>query len=211
MLAEGNPDEEKIGAFGVGFYSLFSVTEEPFVKSGSQWMGFYWKDKKDQLFARRGDLPKSTDSDSNRQWTTFEMGLRESAPMPSAFDFIRFLTSSITFMAHLDEVTVWLDGKRLAKLTKDKGIPKDLPIPSGFRNTSDANMMTLKRVKTTCETSVSSWYINSYVSFQLLKFLPRYFAWSTLGGLKRSHHLDLIIQFPRSPRMQASSHLSFLL
>jgi hypothetical protein len=49
-LAEGNPDEQKIGAFGVGpststivgsifmmfpgFYSLFSVTEEPFVKSG---------------------------------------------------------------------------------------------------------------------------------------------------------------------------------
>ena len=80
--AEGNPDEEKIGAFGVGtlsafilcdftlisclsgFYSLFSVTEEPFVTSGGepqgpfivittyilsgQWMGFYWKDKKDQ-------------------------------------------------------------------------------------------------------------------------------------------------------------------
>lgn len=50
-LAEGNPDEEKIGAFGVGvspsicyvttastsvagFYSLFSITEEPFVTSG---------------------------------------------------------------------------------------------------------------------------------------------------------------------------------
>lgn len=51
ISAEGNPDEEKIGAFGVGqylgplttcvqylfllgFYSLFSVTEEPFVTSG---------------------------------------------------------------------------------------------------------------------------------------------------------------------------------
>ena len=52
--AEGNPDEEKIGAFGVGaftsyslhflavlasnpgFYSLFSVTEEPFVTSGGE-------------------------------------------------------------------------------------------------------------------------------------------------------------------------------
>jgi hypothetical protein len=83
-LAEGNPDEEKIGAFGVGgsvhhvetiifshiastgFYSLFSVTEEPWVTSGGtptlliispplysrtsgQWMNFYWKDKKDQV------------------------------------------------------------------------------------------------------------------------------------------------------------------
>jgi hypothetical protein len=51
-----------------GFYSLFSVTEEPFVSSGGkfdihnqvfvcscflpeQWMGFYWKDKKDQVGA----------------------------------------------------------------------------------------------------------------------------------------------------------------
>lgn len=49
VTAEGNPDEEKIGAFGVGFYSLFSVTEEPFVTSGSDWMGFYWKDGKDQV------------------------------------------------------------------------------------------------------------------------------------------------------------------
>ncbi|CAJ0860169.1 12670_t:CDS:2 [Entrophospora sp. SA101] len=28
-IAEGNPDVEKIGAFGVGFYSLFSICEEP--------------------------------------------------------------------------------------------------------------------------------------------------------------------------------------
>jgi hypothetical protein len=58
-LAEGNPDEEKIGAFGVGqlpvsccdvsfdtlipwtgFYSLFSVTEEPMVTSGGQHSSF---------------------------------------------------------------------------------------------------------------------------------------------------------------------------
>ncbi len=50
-IAEGNPDEDKIGAFGVGafqwsinvgitwqhnsgFYSVFSVTDTPFVASG---------------------------------------------------------------------------------------------------------------------------------------------------------------------------------
>lgn len=34
-IAEGNPDEAKIGAFGVGFYSVFSICEDPFVTSGS--------------------------------------------------------------------------------------------------------------------------------------------------------------------------------
>lgn len=30
-IAEGNPDDTKIGAFGVGFYSVFSICEEPYV------------------------------------------------------------------------------------------------------------------------------------------------------------------------------------
>ncbi|KAF9644423.1 hypothetical protein BDM02DRAFT_3272450 [Thelephora ganbajun] len=144
-IAEGNPDEEKIGAFGVGFYSLFSVTEEPFVTSGGQWMGFYWKDKKDQLFARRGYLPDKTDD----PWTTFEMDLREPTPIPAAFDFTRFLVSSITFMAHLREVSMYFDDKRLVHLTKDAGIPKQLTIPRGLRPTSTMGFMTVKGLKST--------------------------------------------------------------
>lgn len=35
-IAEGNPDETKIGAFGVGFYSVFSECDEPFVISGNK-------------------------------------------------------------------------------------------------------------------------------------------------------------------------------
>ncbi|OCH90810.1 hypothetical protein OBBRIDRAFT_834709 [Obba rivulosa] len=145
-IAEGNPDEEKIGAFGVGFYSLFSVTEEPFVTSGDQWMGFYWKDKKDQLFARRGNLPPST---ANDPWTTFEMPLREPGPIPKAFDFTRFLTSSITFMAHLNEVSVYLDGQRLAKLTKAPGVPKSIALPSGLKSQSPMSTMRATSIQTT--------------------------------------------------------------
>jgi hypothetical protein len=37
-IAEGNPDETKIGAFGVGFYSVFADCEEPFVSSGNEAM-----------------------------------------------------------------------------------------------------------------------------------------------------------------------------
>lgn len=80
-------------------------------------MGFYWKDKKDQLYARRGIIPPITGSDSSL-WTSFEMPLREQAAIPSPFDLTRFLASSITFMVHIREVSIFFDNKRLARLTK---------------------------------------------------------------------------------------------
>ncbi|KAH7929282.1 hypothetical protein BV22DRAFT_1081369, partial [Leucogyrophana mollusca] len=143
-IAEGNPDEEKIGAFGVGFYSLFSVTEEPFVKSGGHGMQFYWKDKRDQLNVRRGDLPSK---DTIDPWTSFEMTLRESAPIPQAFDFTRFLASSITFMTYLTDITVFFDDRRLARLTKSTGATNDMGLLRGLKASSGLGMMNVKAVK----------------------------------------------------------------
>ncbi|KAK0212970.1 hypothetical protein DFS33DRAFT_1285718 [Desarmillaria ectypa] len=145
-IAEGNPDEEKIGAFGVGFYSLFSVTEEPFVTSGGQWMGFYWKDKKDQLFARRGTLPNA---EQISPWTSFDMVLREDATIPPASDFARFLASSITFMNYLSEVSVYMDDKRLMHLTKSSGADERLVIPRGLQTSSRKLIMHVKSIKST--------------------------------------------------------------
>ena len=98
-----------------------------------------------KLFARRGNLPNQ----SNDPWTTFEMDLREPTPIPPAFDFTRFLISSITFMAHLREVSVYFDDKRLAHLTKDAGFPKQLTIPRSLRPTSTQGFMTIKGLKST--------------------------------------------------------------
>ncbi|KAK7057384.1 hypothetical protein R3P38DRAFT_2840641 [Favolaschia claudopus] len=148
-IAEGNPDEEKIGAFGVGFYSLFSVTDEPMVKSGDQWMGFYWKDNKDQLFARRGSLPTTIPDDPDRVWTVFEMPLRQPVPAPVAFDFIRFLASSITFMRYLSEVSVYFDDKRLVRLQKASGVSKSLQIPKSLQKRSPLGAMNVTGVSAT--------------------------------------------------------------
>ena len=49
-----------------------------------------------QLLARRGET-ESTGEEAEK-WTSFEMPLREAGPIPVAFDFTRFLASSITFM-----------------------------------------------------------------------------------------------------------------
>ncbi|KAG2126877.1 uncharacterized protein EDB93DRAFT_1257371 [Suillus bovinus] len=146
-IAEGNPDEEKIGAFGVGFYSLFSVTEEPFVISGGHGMQFYWKDKTgDQLLVRRGDLPSKDVLQSN-PWTTFEMTLREQGPVPQPFDLTRFLASSITFMVHLRSVSVFLDSHRLAHLTKSSGVPRELELPKALKKSSGSGLMNVKTTR----------------------------------------------------------------
>lgn len=75
------------------------------------------------------------------------MDLREPTSIPVAFDFTRFLVSSITFMAHLREVTVYFDDKRLVHLTKDAGTPTQLIIPRSLRPTSTMGFMNIKGMK----------------------------------------------------------------
>ncbi|CEG67361.1 hypothetical protein RMATCC62417_03805 [Rhizopus microsporus] len=121
-IAEGNPDEQKIGAFGVGFYSLFSVCENPFVFSGSQCMAFYFKG--DQLFAKRADVPEK-DIDS---WTSFLMDLREPMEMPDFDNFCKFLTTSMGFTANLREVTVFFDDQQIFSIKKRVAEPRAMAI-----------------------------------------------------------------------------------
>jgi hypothetical protein len=75
-IAEGNPDAEKIGAFGVGFYSVFSICDDPFVSSGKECMAFYWNDR-DQLFVRRREL------DKEEEMTTFMLNMRTPTEIPN--------------------------------------------------------------------------------------------------------------------------------
>ncbi|KAG8920890.1 hypothetical protein FRC02_000579, partial [Tulasnella sp. 418] len=147
-IAEGNPDEEKIGAFGVGFYSLFSITDEPFVKSGNQWMGFYWKD--DQLVARRGKLPLSIGlARSGSPWTSFSMPLREAALFPGSYlDFVRFLAMSLTFVRDLKDVSLYIDGHRVARIQKGVERAKQLAIQEYFDRTTPLRMMKVKEIHT---------------------------------------------------------------
>ena len=100
-----------------------------------------------KLFARRGNIPNQT----NDPWTAFEMDLREPAPIPAAFDFARFLVSSIPFMVHLREVSVYFDDKRLVHLTKDTAIPEQLTVPHGLIPTSPMGFMNIKGLKSTRE------------------------------------------------------------
>jgi Protein of unknown function (DUF3684) len=160
-----------------GFYSLFSVTDEPHVTSGgtphhshepTTVLLFHTRTMDElllegqegsgqsclyivvstilphlQLFVRRGTIPVWFDP-----WTTFQMTLREPGPIPPAFDLTRFLVSSITFMTHLSEVSVYFDDKRLVILSKDSGMSKEVPMLRGLRTTSPEGMMEVKSIET---------------------------------------------------------------
>ncbi|KAF8549066.1 hypothetical protein OG21DRAFT_1500623 [Imleria badia] len=144
-IAEGNPGPEKIGAFGVGFYSLFSVTDRPFVSSQGHGMQFHWRDNKDQLYVRRGNLPSR---EIPNPWTTFEMPLREAGPIPPALDFLRFLASSITFMVNLREVGVFVNGHCIGRIKKFPGTVQGVGIPGELRLSSrPLSIMNVKEIQ----------------------------------------------------------------
>ncbi|KAG6891738.1 hypothetical protein C0992_006158 [Termitomyces sp. T32_za158] len=154
-IAEGNPDEEKIGAFG------------PIFGDRRAFCGFWefnngWVSTGKTRKTRRGQIPSSDDGPP--PWTVFEMVLREPAPIPMAFDFTRFLTSSITFMTYLSEVSFFLDDKRLARLRKTSGIPKELGLPKGLRTSTESGIMTVKDIKCTplhIQAEVLQWVYSS--------------------------------------------------
>ena len=129
-------------------------------------MNFYWRGEKDQvscactpdldlipttsfqLRVRHGSIPASVEGVVD-PWTTFHITLREPGPIPAALNFTRFLASSITFMTHLSEVSVYFDNKQLVRLSKYRGVAKKVPMLRGLKGTSPKGMMNVKSIETT--------------------------------------------------------------
>jgi hypothetical protein len=145
--------------------TLWNLSRFYSYKSG-KWMKFDWKHGKDQvsyvctphlnpisttssqLYVRRGSIPTSIDGVVD-PWTTFHTTLREPGPIPAAMDLTRFLATSIIFMTHLSEVSVYFDNKRLVRLSKNRRVSKKVPMLRGLKGTSPKGMMNVKSIKTT--------------------------------------------------------------
>ncbi|EME85353.1 uncharacterized protein MYCFIDRAFT_202100 [Pseudocercospora fijiensis CIRAD86] len=139
-IAEGNPDETKIGAFGVGFYSVFADCESPFVTSGKETMAFYWK--KDSLFTRRGKLP-----DSEIQGTTFLLDYRsQTTPVPQLLSLCQFLATSLTFVG-LESIELHLDQWNILTLTKKMAPAAAVKIPSDVNPKTKDGLMKISDVE----------------------------------------------------------------
>lgn len=112
-IAEGNPDESKIGAFGVGAYTMFSICEEPLVLSGNQALAFVWKG--DALWTKTVD----NDNGKNHEgWTSFILPSRDPYPLPDLQEFGEFLCASLTFTKCLREIRVFVDNTSRMTITK---------------------------------------------------------------------------------------------
>jgi len=138
-IAEGNPDETKIGAFGVGFYSTFADCEEPFVSSGREAMAFFWKTN--ALFTRRLKLP---DGEGNHD-TNFVLDYRDTtSTIPSLISLSQFLASSLTFVG-IEKMELWVDQWNVLTLNKKTSPALDVSIPKDIEpKTSEGFMKILK-------------------------------------------------------------------
>lgn len=139
-IAEGNPDETKIGAFGVGFYSVFADCEEPFVSSGSEAMAFYWKGN--ALFTRKLVLPEEQSSTD----TAFVLDYRNTTtPVPNLLSISQFLATSLTFVA-LQNIEFWIDDYQVLTLNKKQAPSVDVPIPRDLETKTREGLMKLSAV-----------------------------------------------------------------
>src|ERR1700753_4065267 len=126
-IAEGNPDETKIGAFGVGFYSVFADCEEPFVISGRKTMAFIWKGN--SLFTKASLLGQ----DQPMQETCFVLNYRNNtSPVPNLLSVCQFLCTSLTFV-NLGAIEFWLDDWNILKLQKSSFQGDVARIPSTIK------------------------------------------------------------------------------
>ncbi|KAM7208769.1 heat shock cognate 90 kDa protein [Naviculisporaceae sp. PSN 640] len=142
-IAEGNPDETKIGAFGVGFYSVFADCEEPFVSSGKEAMAFYWKGN--ALFTRKLQVPREQASSD----TAFVLDYRNTTtPMPNLLSVAQFLATSLTFIA-LQNIEFWIDDWKVLALQKKTSPSVRIHIPRDLETKTKDGLMSLASAERT--------------------------------------------------------------
>lgn len=147
-IADGNPDETKIGAFGVGFYSVFADCDEPFVVSGERTMAFYWKGN--TLSTKVASVPQ----DHRGSDTTFSLDYRQANPaspsyspskIPNLPTLCQFLATSLTFVG-LQSIELRLDDHKIISFAKKTSPAVDVRVPQGLRTETQGGFMRVAHV-----------------------------------------------------------------
>lgn len=155
-IASGNPNETKIGAFGVGFYSVFELTEEPLVHSGNQIMNFKYKGVQlEYHFTEKAPC--------YQKGTLIDLPYKNQGQLPDLVKFIGFLVQSFLLIS-LKEVNLQLKyGNKnvvnLLSLSKGSGTAKMLVPPSDCQLRSPQKMLKVNKIEST-PLSITLKYLN---------------------------------------------------
>lgn len=167
-IADGNPDETKIGAFGVGFYSVFADCDEPFVVSGDKTMAFYWKGN--TLSTKIANVP----AEHHTTDTTFSLDYRQAdtkspsynpSKLPNIPDLCQFLATSLTFVG-LETIDLHVDDYVVASFTKKISPPEDMRVPSGLKTETEGGLMRVSQV-TRQHSQIDANWLNVIASAQI--------------------------------------------
>lgn len=114
-IATGNPDENSVGHFGVGFYSVFAASDSPCISSVGRRMEFFWRG---QGIAVRRELAHDTVGGE----TTITLVLKPTAEarcwqIPK---LRQFLSRALCFLKHVVRIDLDVDGATVAMLTRDQ-------------------------------------------------------------------------------------------
>eukprot|EP01094_Clydonella_sp_ATCC50884_P010569 TRINITY_DN2026_c0_g1_i1.p1 TRINITY_DN2026_c0_g1~~TRINITY_DN2026_c0_g1_i1.p1 ORF type:complete len:883 (+),score=274.58 TRINITY_DN2026_c0_g1_i1:275-2923(+) len=126
-IAEGNPDENTVGMFGVGFYSVFSMCETPCIRSGGRCLAFHWEG--DQLAYATADDPFAMMSGYT---TEFVLPLRTPTAL-NVRELAGYLESALYFSKTLRQVEIAVGGEVVAVVERKStsARPRTLAEPLG--------------------------------------------------------------------------------
>lgn len=165
-IASGNPNESKIGAFGVGFYSVFELTDEPLVHSGAKIVNFKYKGV--QLHYYENNARKY------QKGTLIDLPYRHPGNLGDVGSFSGFLIQNF-LLINLNEINleiIYGNGtkKTVLHLKKSPGEQVPMKTPSTFEGV-DSNFFTLRKVKMT-KFTVECKYMNSALFSRAPKNTP---------------------------------------
>ncbi|KAG8216243.1 hypothetical protein J3R82DRAFT_8284 [Butyriboletus roseoflavus] len=158
-IASGNDDSRKVGAFGVGFYSVLSKSDRPLVRSNGKSLQFdKGKDGKvspripgGYILTIRNQLCKWPADCPMDSWTSIELELRKPEPLPMLADLTRFLVSSVAFLTHIDTFSVNLDSQRVLRVEKQVESSAEIPIPEHLKPTTPQEALTVESIQRTAQ------------------------------------------------------------
>jgi hypothetical protein len=173
IIAEGNTNVDAIGQFGVGFFSVFSYSEKPMIKSGKHCLAFAWQNGKSLTTFRKElslDEQSSTTSiilpmknkfilqtKQNHFSSKAKKNIQTNEIVPT-LDLIQlkaYFTKVLSFTKYINQLIIKINGSiifQVKKIIKPLESNKLILAPKYFNTNNEHNLLLFKSFKQTEQT-----------------------------------------------------------